>query len=712
MAADFHVFLSHNSKDKPLVREIATRLAAAGLKPWLDVDELRPGLPWQDGLEEAMRTTGAAAVFLGGHGVGSWQKPEIRVCLSQMVERGQPVIPVLLPGAPDNLKLNLFLRENTWVDLRQGLSEEGVNRLIWGITGEKPEDGPRSNAPASFKKPEGDLAAAQRLLKERTIAGQDTEDVREQILQIRRDIRDGVRLQTGDRLGDGRFHLLEVIGRGGFATVWKAWDEEKAGLVAVKVLHGQHVEDRSRRERFFRGARRMAELHHPGIVRVIEEHLEWGGHHYFVMEHVGGGDLRQAVLAGKLPPDRVLPLILEIGEALSYAHGRGIIHRDVKPANVLLAGDQPKLTDFDLVRAFDSTGGTQTQGYLGTFLYTAPEVLENAKEAGVTADVYSLAMTAVFAFHGKDLPPDVWRRPEAFLGKLACPAGLRDVLCHGISWEPEERPGSAAELCLDLCRPAVERRSARLGDPKPGDEWTNEKDGTVLVYVPGGEYVLGSEDINDAAKPVHRVILSPFWIGKYPLTNEQYGRFLKENPEAEEPEHWDDERFNQPRQPVVGVSWDGAKAYCAWAGLQLPSEAQWEATARGTDERRYPWGNDKPTSEHASFERRDGPTQVGVFPKGGGPFGTLDQAGNVWEWCEDVWNEEAYKERDGKQNPVSTTGESVVRCLRGGSWYDSARVLAAAHRFRFKVLFPDWSVGFRCSLPVLPGHGNLTSSAV
>jgi tetratricopeptide (TPR) repeat protein len=138
MAADFHVFLSHNSKDKPVVREIAAQLRAQGLNPWLDVDELRPGLPWQDGLEEAMRTTHAAAVFLGGHGLGSWQVPEIRVCLSQMVQRREPVIPVLLPGAPKNPDFSLFLRENTWVDLRKGITEEGVRRLIWGITGKKP----------------------------------------------------------------------------------------------------------------------------------------------------------------------------------------------------------------------------------------------------------------------------------------------------------------------------------------------------------------------------------------------------------------------------------------------------------------------------------------------------------------------------------------------------------------------------------------------
>jgi formylglycine-generating enzyme required for sulfatase activity len=361
-----------------------------------------------------------------------------------------------------------------------------------------------------------------------------------------------------------------------------------------------------------------------------------------------------------------------------------------------LDGDRPKLTDFDLVRAVDSTGGTQTQGHLGTFLYSAPEVLENAKDAEATADVYSLAMTAVFSFHGRDLPADVWRRPEAFVEKLACPAAARAALRRGISWEPEERPASIAELCRELCRPAAGHVTARADEPKPGEEWINEKDGSVLVYVPGGEYALGE------GSGRHRVILSPFWIGKYPVTNEQYGRFLKVNPKAKKLEYWDDQRFNQPQHPVVGVSWDEAKAYCAWASLQLPSEARWEAAARGTDERRFPWGNAEPAPEHASFDRQDGTTPVGAFPKGAGPFGTLDQAGNVWEWCEDVWNADAYKERDGKEDPDATIDDAAVRCLRGGSWNYPAGTLAAAYRHGFGASDRSGSVGFRCSLPSRP----------
>ncbi|HEX3528731.1 MAG TPA: protein kinase [Thermoanaerobaculia bacterium] len=482
MTADFHVFLSHNTKDKPLVRKIAERLAAAGLRPWLDVDELRPGLPWQDGLEEAMRTTGAAAVFVGGHGVGSWQKPEIRVCLSQMVERGQPVIPVLLSGAPDKPQLNLFLRENTWVDLRQGLSEEGVNRLIWGITGKKPTDrqpGPVAPEPQYENERARQLAealeAAQIRLEELTIVGGDTKLVRQEIGSLRRKIRKGG-LQAGDILA-GRFKLINPLGQGGFATVWQAYDRRRRELVAVKVLHRFHAEDRTRIDRFFRGARKMAELHHPGIARVLESRFDEGAYHFFMMEYVAGGDLEKAVFGGSLQPAEVLPLITAVGEALTYAHALEVVHRDVKPANILLDAGQPKLTDFDLVRVLDTatTDLTQTLQGMGTILYTAPEVLHDANKAQPSADVYSLAMTAVFAFSGEKLPRTVLRDADKVIARLPCSARVQEVLKKAVSWEPEDRQESIAQLCREL---------VWTGSSNLGNERINKKDRTIRGSVP------------------------------------------------------------------------------------------------------------------------------------------------------------------------------------------------------------------------------------
>jgi formylglycine-generating enzyme required for sulfatase activity len=239
-------------------------------------------------------------------------------------------------------------------------------------------------------------------------------------------------------------------------------------------------------------------------------------------------------------------------------------------------------------------------------------------------------------------------------------------------------------------------------EPQPGEErihcWDEAE--TVLVFVPGGEYTLGSEKAGETARPFHRVRLSPFWLAKVPVTNEQYARFLQANPGVREPSYWDDHRFNGPRQPVVGVSWDEARAYCLWAGLRLPSEAQWEAAARGREARRFPWGTEEPTSERVNFAHNVGQTSpVGSYPQGAGPFGTLDQAGNIWEWCEDAWEKTIPLGWERTPDPVFTRGLPGIRVLRGGAWDSRPWAVVAASRHRDEAILRSWVVGFRCVLP-------------
>jgi len=137
-AARFHCFLSHNSSDKPRVRELARALAARGLNPWLDEEQLRPGLPWQPLLEQGIRDSAAVAVCIAADGLGPWQDAEMQAALQLAVRNpSQPVMAVLLPGAPDQPALPAFLAVRGWVDLRGGLKADGLDRLIWGITGQR-----------------------------------------------------------------------------------------------------------------------------------------------------------------------------------------------------------------------------------------------------------------------------------------------------------------------------------------------------------------------------------------------------------------------------------------------------------------------------------------------------------------------------------------------------------------------------------------------
>lgn len=285
--------------------------------------------------------------------------------------------------------------------------------------------------------------------------GQDASDVIESIVEIKRRLRRGGRLQPGYLLGQGRYLLIKRLGRGGFATVWEAQDQQREMRVAVKVLHSEFSGDSIRRQRFLRGARTMENLQHDAIVRVLEPAGEDDGFYYFVMEHVDGGNLHHAVIDGRVGQERALSLGLVIGDALAYAHGRACIHRDVKPANILLTTDgEAKLTDFDLVDLKDTTGGTRT-GAMGTVLYAAPEMWERPQDADERADVYGLAMTMVFALYGAKLPLEVMRDPAKFLERLWAGDRLTTVLKRALEWEPVGRFESVSAFC-DALRALLE----------------------------------------------------------------------------------------------------------------------------------------------------------------------------------------------------------------------------------------------------------------
>ena len=239
-------------------------------------------------------------------------------------------------------------------------------------------------------------------------------------------------------------------------------------------------------------------------------------------------------------------------------------------------------------------------------------------------------------------------------------------------------------LNLPACQAAGAEARTRV-DPK---------DGAEMVYVPAGEFVMGSKDGvgADDEHPQHTVDLDAYWIYKNDVTVAQYRKFCdatgRQMPQA--PAWvWKDD------YPIVNVSWEDARAYCEWAGAALPTEAQWEKAARGTDGRAYPWGNDwDKTKANSDESRLNAPTGVGTYPGGASPYGCLDMAGNVWQWCADWYDPKCYS-NSVTRNPAGPTGGSR-RVLRGGAWNFVPDFCRSALRNSDNPTYWLDTYGFRC----------------
>ena len=240
-----------------------------------------------------------------------------------------------------------------------------------------------------------------------------------------------------------------------------------------------------------------------------------------------------------------------------------------------------------------------------------------------------------------------------------------------------------------------------------------EKDGMEMVRVPAGEFIMGSND-GDDERPVHKVYLDEYYIDKFEVTVAQFKRFCA----AARHKMPDQPDLNKDNHPVVKVSWHDAVAYAKWAGASLPTEAQWEKAARGTDGRTYPWGMewDRSCCNSASYwAKRDivdldawrswwkgggkdtaRTTEVGHFQSGASPYGCLDMAGNVWEWCADRYDDGYYSKSPDRNPTGPRTGER--RVLRGGSWSSITRFVRSAVRGGYLPGYWYVGIGFRCAV--------------
>ena len=326
--------------------------------------------------------------------------------------------------------------------------------------------------------------------------------------------------------------------------------------------------------------------------------------------------------------------------------------------------------------------------------------------ASYTLTELEIAQQLIERPHGRLLPvliePIPFARLPEYLKSVTVLETAGDITAaaaaavHGIARRRTRRralwAGAAAAGVLVAAGAAwLLRASGELPAERTG------RDGAPAVLIPAGSFVMG----DDEQSPRREIFLDAFYIDRHELTTARYARFLAATGSAHPPEGW--ERLEQgagAELPVVGVDWEDAAAYCAWAGRRLPTEAEWEKAARGTDGRSYPWGGESPSVNRANYansapEAYDGGLhKVGAHPSGRSPYGVDDMAGNVSEWTAD-WHAEGFRRGDVR-NPKGP-GAGAAKVIRGGGRYDRAERVLSALRYHGSPQLRADDIGFRCA---------------
>ena len=528
--------------------------------------------------------------------------------------------------------------------------------------------------------------------------------------------RDALSARLQSALGEG--YVVEgQLGSGGFAVVYLVRDLHLKRKLAVKVLSPDVIASHSVLERFRREAETVAQLSHPHIVP-----LHFIGQKddlvYLVMEAIDGGSLADRLeREGQLPIDESARIFSEVASALAHAHKRGVVHRDIKPQNVLLDSESGRalVTDFGIARTAEGGSLTATGMVVGTPAYLSPEQV-TGEPSDHRADIYALGVMMYQMLAGR--PPFIGATPTAVLMKRlgGPPQPLRDLrpdvpdhvaelVDACLATDPTERLDNAGDIVRAITghspvsgghttatrmRVAKERARSRtpilvlagiivvaagigafLSMRRPANvPAVGPPVDSGMVRIPGGAYVIGSDSGAEVSRPAHTVQLGTFGIGQREVTVAEYDLFVRAQ-RAVAP--WSGARPDG-NLPVTGVSWPEATGYCAWRhpdGGRLPTEEEWEAASRGSQGRLFPWGNAwDPAAANTAGAARGGPAAAGSFPRGNTPEGIGDLIGNVWEWTSSPFRSYAdtappssryYVIRGGAYNTLDRLATNVFR---------------------------------------------------
>ena len=544
------------------------------------------------------------------------------------------------------------------------------------------------------------------------------------------------RLQAA--LGAG-YRVERTIGQGGFAAVYLVRDLTLKRPLAVKVLSPDLVLSATARERFRREAETVAQLSHPHIVPL---HFIGDADDvvYLAMAFVDGESLADRIAReGRLPVDEVARILREVASALDLAHRRGVIHRDIKPHNVLLERETGRslVTDFGIARTAESVSLTATGMVVGTPTYMSPEQVTGGV-VDQRADLYALGIVGWEMLVGN--PPFGGATPtEMLMKRVAQPAepvqkarpdtppALAAVVDRCLEQDPEKRFASGAEIVRALGgvtpnapQPTVERprprrrlepwhvaaafvalvavttlwvrsRPERAEGPAPARA---APEGMVLV--PAGAYTIGRDDGPRWERPAHPVTLAAFYMDRTEVTIAAFRRLASQ---AAVGTGWTPPPAGADSLlPATGVAWSTAMAFCGLAhppAGRLPTEEEWEAAARGASGLLYPWGATwDGSAANTASAKKGAPVRAGSFPRGATASGIEDLIGNVWEWT--ASHAAAYP---GGAAPPRSTPDAYV--IRGGAYDTPDSIADAARRGYLPAMSKDLaSTGFRCVVPL------------
>lgn len=498
------------------------------------------------------------------------------------------------------------------------------------------------------------------------------------------------RWRLGDQVGEaGLYHGIEI----------------KSGKPVLIRRLGRHASrDRSVRAQFLNEAKVIAELDHPNFVKIIEI-LEDSETPAIVMSPPEGVSLSYWMDEGvRIPIWIASEIAKKVLAALDLLHARGVTHRNLRPDNVFIGRDregllQVTLTDFAFAHSLRepadqpvSTGTligmkvSETATAIVPTPYMSPELLIDKSD--FRSDIYA-AGALLFAILTGEAPiadgvtdedqiAESIRNEEPTMARLLrpeIPRELEEVVGQMMAKRPDDR-------FFDTGQASAALESLELGSMCP---------------VQGGPFPRGAHPNDNAArpeeKPFQEIILDGFFIDRFPVTVADYKKFLDATGESPS-EEWS--RFNLvDEQPVTFVDWFEAQRYAEWAGKRLPTEAEWEKAARGTDGRVFPWGDLPPTKAHAHNASKVGVRSVRESIAGDSPYGVSDLSGNVFEWVSD-WYGKNYYEHAPPRDPVGPEHGSK-RVLRGGSFVHDAKALRCSSRGRYKPDEKRANHGFRCA---------------